>query len=141
MTVVTWPQPYLEQAIDDEIELAIAMAGGGKITRPAYVNSITPLRFDRPTRTHYTSANTPRTNSTNALDQWRRDWRAAGALSTKYGLSIRHDLEEGAVSVGTGNRRRDVTEAYADHPDKDAATMAAIVRAAIQLCAETREST
>jgi hypothetical protein len=55
------------------------------------------------------------------------------------GLSVRIDLEEGTVSVGNGSRRRDVTESYADHPSKDAAIFAAIVRAAIRVCTEARE--
>lgn len=63
---------------------------------------------------------------------WRRDWLAAGELSTKLGLSIHQDPEDGSVSVSAGSRRRNVTERYEDHPSPDAATWAAITRAAIQ---------
>lgn len=74
------------------------------------------------------------------LPKWRRDPRAAGALAIKHALNIRHDPEvEYAVTVGYGTGRRGVTEYYGAHPDREAATMAAIVRAAIQKLTEERD--
>ena len=82
----------------------------------------------------------PAPRQASPLPRWRRGWSAAGPLIGELGLSVRTDDEEGTVSVGTGSRRRDVTESYADHPDKDAAIWAAIVRAAIRVCTEAREA-
>jgi len=73
------------------------------------------------------------------LPKWRRHPRAAGALAIKHALNIRHDHEEHLVTVGYGAGRRGVTEHYCVHPDREAATMAAIVRAAIQKLTEERD--
>ena len=73
------------------------------------------------------------------LPKWRRDPRAAGALAIKHALNIRHDHEEHSVTVGYGTGRRGLTEFYGAHPDREAATMAAIVLAAIQMLTEKRD--
>ena len=133
VSVSEWPQAYLEEAIEDEIALAKVMHPGSRIERPSIITAITQLTFAAPRRTFGTSAHSPRTSPGGYIAPWRRGWQHAGPLSTELGLSIRHDTDEGTVSVGTGGGRRNVTEEYKDHPDKDAATCAAIVRAAIQL--------
>jgi len=134
---IQWEGEYIEQAIADEIELAWLKHRVRVAPESSYLISATrlvPVRGTTLLPGH--SRTTPDTWS---LPQWRRSWSAAGPLATELGLSIRHDQEEGTVSAGTGSRRRDVTEAYADHPDRDAATMAAIVRASIRMCVEARE--
>jgi hypothetical protein len=136
-----WSEEYLRQAFADEIELAWAKL------RQRYVapNPIDPsadlVRAPRRgtnliTAGHERLAFAPEVKP---LPRWRRSWSAAGPLIGELGLSVRPDDEEGTVSVGNGNRRRDVTESYADHPNKDAAICAAIVRAAIRVCTEARE--
>ena len=137
MDLSKWPQQYLEQAIDDEIALADAMHGM-KVARPAYITTVTELQATRPSRTYFSSREHPRTSSARTLDQWRRKWRAAGPLIGLLGLNVHADDDEGVVSVGVGGRRRNVSEAYADHPGKDEAVVAAIVRAAIQALNERR---
>jgi len=139
MNLSTWPQQYLEEAIDDEIALANAMHGM-KVSRPSFITTITELTAARPSRTFFTGQNHPRTSGAQRLDQWRRDWRAAGPLIGQLGLVVYADDEDQLVSVGPGGRRRNVTEAYADHPSKDEAVVAAIVRAAIQVLNEARNS-
>lgn len=136
-----WSDDYLRQAFADEIELAWAKL------RVRYVapNPIDPnadlVRAPR-RGTNLLTAGHDRlafTQEAKPLPRWRRSWSAAGPLIGELGLSVRPDDEEGTVSVGNGNRRRDVTESYADHPNKDAAICAAIVRAAIRVCTEARE--
>jgi len=137
VSVNEWPQAYLESAIDDEIALAKAMHPGAKILRPGLITPVTQLTFDYPRRTHGTSTHNARTGSGGYIAPWRRDWRAAGPLIAEFDLRILPDTDEGTVSVGTGGGRRNVTEEIADHPDKDAAIIAAMVRFATQL-AEAR---
>ena len=134
-----WDEDYLRQAFQDEIELAGVHPHyrGRRFTMPSVMSMVVDI-FPMPSR-HTHASQHSRTTLTWPLPHWRRTWNSAGPLSTELGLSVRHDLEEGTVSVGTGNRRRDVTESYAEHPDKDAATFAAIVRAAIRVCTEARE--
>jgi len=139
MNLSTWSQQYLEEAIDDEIALADALHGM-KVARPAFITSITELTASRPSRTYFSSQNHPRTSGAARLEQWRRDWRAAGPLISQLGLVIYADDEEKLVSVGLGGRRRNVTEVYADHPSKDEAVVAAIVRASIQMLNELHNS-
>jgi hypothetical protein len=137
-----WSDDYLRDVFNDEIELA-------RVHRNWFA-----LRFDAPAVMSRSENLVPRrgrslvsnasrlefsSNRPTTPPHWRRDWAAAGSLATFLSLSIRFDDEEGCVSVGNGSRRRDVTESYADHPDKDAATWAAIVRAAIRVCTEARE--
>lgn len=140
MNLLTWSQRYLEEAIDDEIALADAMHGM-KVVRPAYITTITELQSTRPSRTYFSSRNHPRTSSSMPLDKWRRSWNAAGPLIGLLGLSVHADDDEGVVSVGVGGRRRNVSESYGDHPSKDEAVVAAIVRASIRALNEARNST
>ena len=136
-----WSDEYLREAFADEIELAWA-----KLRRRYVAPSQADANADLVpaprrgsnllTAGHERLAFTPEAKP---LPRWRRSWGAAGPLIGELGLSVRPDDEEGTVSVGNGNRRRDVTESYADHPNKDAAICAAIVRAAIRVCAEARE--
>lgn len=136
---IQWEGEYLEQAIADEIELAsVHPKVRRRVVKPPVLTVSIELFPATPKGSGF-DARYARTTLAQALPRWRRTWSAAGPLATELGLSIRHDYEEGTVSAGTGSRRRDVTEAYADHPDKDAATMAAIVRAAIRMCVEARE--
>jgi hypothetical protein len=100
--------------LTEEADLCIAARRGGTLSSPG----ASRLAFS--------------TQPTSPPPHWRRDWVAAGQLSTQLGLSTYHDIEEGAVSVSAGDRRRNVTERYEDHPSKDAATWAALTRAAIQ---------
>lgn len=138
-----WDEAYLRAVFADEIALA------------AVHKNWFLRRFDAPTFLGQSESLVPRRSrsivggsnhrlefaSTRQLapPHWRRDWVAAGSLLSQLSLNVRFDDEEGTVSVGTGSRRRDVTESYADHPDKDAAILAAIVRAAIRVCTEARD--
>jgi hypothetical protein len=124
-----WPEAYLAQAIADEIELAKA-SGYSKIDVPAALTRTAPLL----------SQSTSRLQPARHLPRWRRDWVAAGELIEEFNLSIRQDEEDGTVSVGVRGRRLDVTEKYADHPDKAGAILAAIVGVSIQLRAEQRDN-
>lgn len=132
-----WAEKYLKEAIKDEIELARV-----KLLRKALMPTSLSMSVDlipAPKAGLGMNLGAARQASNPPLPKWRRDWRAAGPLVGELGLSVRTDDEEGTVSVGNGNRRRDITEAYQDHPDKDAAICAAIVRAAIRICTEARE--
>lgn len=129
-----WDEAYLRECAEDEIELARLMRFG-RFAAPAGMTRETVL-IPVPAKNSgfLRSPGVARTTfaAVGELPRWRRDWDAAGSLSTKLGLNTYHDLEEGTVSVSAGGRRRNVTESYEDHPSKDAATWAAIVRAAIQ---------
>lgn len=137
-----WSEEYIRQAFEDEIELAWAKMrrrcvapspidpSGDLRPAPRRVGAMGSLVHHRLTFANPEPAAPP---------HWRRSWNAAGPLIAELGLSVRPDDEEGCVSVGNGSRRRDVTESYADHPSKDAAIFAAIVRAAIRVCTEARE--
>jgi hypothetical protein len=130
-----WGEAYLKQCAEDEIALAQLMRLG-RFAAPAGMDKDT-LLVRAPVRgggflrgANNNQRMTP--EWTGELPRWRRDWVAAGELSTKLGLNTYHDTDEGSVSVSAGGRRRNVTERYEDHPSKDAATWAAIVGAAIQ---------
>jgi hypothetical protein len=129
-----WDEVYLRECAEDEIELA-RLLRFGRFAIPAGLTRDT-LLVPAPVKSSpfLRGPDTPRTKlgTIGELPRWRRDWVAAGELSTQLGLSIYHDPEDGSVSVSAGNRRRNVTERYEDHPSKDAATWAAIVGAAIQ---------
>ncbi|MBD8654154.1 hypothetical protein IFT68_00755 [Oxalobacteraceae sp. CFBP 13730] len=132
-----WDEDYLMEAFADEIALAkIHPLWRRTFKAPAAPTMDAQLIYSPRASTHYTGATSPRlmlsTKIVPVPPLWRRTWDAAGPLSAYLGLSIRYDDEEGAVSVGVGSGRRNVTELYADHPSKDAAALAAIVRAAIQ---------
>lgn len=138
-----WTDEYLASAFADEIALAKIHPQWRRTFKAPTVQSIdAPLIYSPRASTHYTGATSPRlTLSTNVVPVpplWRRTWAAAGALSAELGLSIRYDEDEGAVSVGVGSGRRNVTEMYANHPNKDAAACTAIVRAAIQRLTDLR---
>jgi len=132
-----WNNEYLAEAFADEIALAkLHPAWRRTFIAPAAPAIDAPLL---PTPRHFntfgSAHNSRLTFSTNAPrvpPQWRRTWAAAGTLSAELGLSIRYCDEDGTVSVGAGGGRRNVTESYVDHPDKNAAALAAITRAAIQ---------
>lgn len=142
--MTNWTQEYMKDAIRDEIALAVVHPKWNRrYTAPVSPTLETDLCQPARRGGNLLSAGSQRlafSTQPKAPPRWRRNWKAAGELSTELGLNVRHDQEEGTVSVGTGNRRRDVTEAYADHPTPDAATWAAIVRAAIQLITEQREA-
>lgn len=123
---------YLTQAIKEEIELA-KLDLGVRGTKPAGVYIDSNVYMAGPVG----SGSGIRTSE--VLPKWRRHPRAAGALAIKHSLNILHDLEEHLVSVGYGPGRRGVVEYYGAHPDHQAATMAAIVRTAIQMLTEKRD--
>jgi len=133
-----WTQQYLRECVADEIALAqLHPAYRRRYVAPSVLSMTAdlcqPVRTGRmisPGASRLTFSAT----TTAAPPRWRRDWEAAGDLHVELGLTISHDQEDGAVSVGGGGgRRRNVTERYEDHPSKTAATWAAIVGAAIQL--------
>lgn len=126
---------YLTQAIDEEIELLLL---DRKIVarKPSIVWRDSPVYEKRGAQQpegRWCGFAPPR------LPAFRRSTLEAGALAIKHALSIRHDHEECTVTVGYGTGRRGITEHYGAHPDRDAATMAAIVRAAIQMLTEQRD--
>jgi hypothetical protein len=133
-----WDEAYLKGCLEDEIALA-ALHSSWSTQRYAFPADLikdadlclAPRRGRSPTSPGMARI-TFDTTPTSPPPHWRRDWIAAGELSTQLGLSTYQDAEDGSVSVGAGNRRRNVTERYEDHPSKDAATWAAIVGAAIQ---------
>jgi hypothetical protein len=136
-----WSDDYLRQAFADEIELAWAKLRQRYIA-PTQLDALADLLPARRRGANLLSAGRDRlafAPEAKPLPRWRRSWSAAGPLIGELGLRVTPDDEEGSVSVGNGNRRRDVTESYADHPNKDAAICAAIVRAAIRVCTEARE--
>jgi hypothetical protein len=138
-----WDEEYLKGAFADEIALAkIHPQWRRTFKAPAALLMDAQLIYSPRASTHYTGATSPRlmlsTKIVPVPPLWRRTWDAAGPLSAYLGLSIRYDDEEGAVSVGVGSGRRNVTELYADHPSKDAAACTAIVRAAIQRLTDLR---
>jgi hypothetical protein len=138
-----WDDEYLKEAFADEIALAkIHPQWRRTFKAPAALLMDAQLIYSPRASTHYTGATSPRlmlsTKIVPVPPLWRRTWDAAGPLSAYLGLSIRYDDEEGAVSVGVGSGRRNVTELYAEHPSKDAAALAAIVRAAIQRLTDIR---
>jgi hypothetical protein len=128
-----WDKAYLEECAADEIELA-RLLKHGKFAAPAGMARDTLLVRVAAGRGFSGAASNPRTRlgAIGELPRWRRDWIAAGELSTQMGLNTHHDQAEGTVSVSFGSRRRNVTERYEDHPSANAATWAAITRAAIQ---------
>lgn len=136
-----WSDEYLRQAFEDEIELAWAKLRHRYVAPSPIDPNADLVRAPRRSTNMLTAGYERLTFAQEAkpLPRWRRSWSAAGPLIGELGLSVRPDNEEGTVSVGNGNRRRDVIESYADHPSKDAAICAAIVRAAIRVCAEARE--
>jgi hypothetical protein len=136
-----WDAEYLGQVFADEIELASVHPEffRRRYVAPSDVTRISPLQA-APTKNYRFESRDARTTPFMAPPFWRRSWTAAGELVSLLGLSIHQDLEEGTVSVGNGNRRRNATESFADHPSNDAAVWAAIVRAAINVCTEARES-
>jgi len=130
-----WAESYLRECIADEIALAaLHPKFRARFTAPAVLTQFATLipaprrggNLISPGMARLTFSVPPATPPC-----WRRDWSAAGPLCYLLGLTVSHDLEDGTVSAGTGNRRRNVTERYDEHPNKDAATFAAIVRAAI----------
>jgi hypothetical protein len=135
-----WDEAYLREAFADEIELARVKLRH-KVSMPRHIDMETTLTPDAP-RYGSMNARFARTTPSFPLPRWRRTWLAAGPLIGELGLEIRHDADEGTVSVGVagGSRRRGVTEAYKDHPSRDAAVMAALVRAAIQAINEARDN-
>ncbi|WP_137171404.1 hypothetical protein [Massilia sp. HP4] len=125
---------YLSQAIDEEIELLL-LDRKIVVRKPSVVWRDSPLYEQRePYREGRWCGFAPA-----PLPAFRRNQRDAGALAIKHALSVRHDYEECTVTVGYGTGRRGVTEHYGAHPDRDAAIMAAITRAAIQMLTEQRD--
>lgn len=119
-----WTQEYLRAAIRDEVGLARLL--GYTVAMPSVFTAVTELI---PTKKRGYQFLAP-ASSQDALPAWRRNWNAAGPLIGQLGLRVLPDDEDGSVSAGTGGRRN-VTERYEEHPSRDAAIMAAIVRAAI----------
>jgi hypothetical protein len=124
-----WTDAYLRAAIRQEVDLARAM--GHVVAVPNLVTAVTTLRPT--TKRGYKFMPPSYRPGDDGLPFWRRNWNAAGPLSTDLGISVIHDPHEGTVSAGAGGGRRNITESYADHPSPDAATWAAIVGAAIRL--------
>jgi hypothetical protein len=126
---------YLTQAIDEEIALAkldrnIVGARPSVVWRDAQVYPKVDRRKAEGRWCGFAPA---------PLPAYRRDARTAGELLIRRGLNVKHDHDECSVSVSYGSSRRAVTEFYGAHPDVQAATMAAITRAAIQLLTELRD--
>jgi len=130
-----YDQDYLKKAIAEEREIArlalrarTSMPGGLGLSIDSNVYLMTGAS---------NSGSGIRTSE--ILPKWRRHAHAAGALAIKHVLNIRHDHEEHSVTVGYGAGRRGVTEFYGAHPSIEFATMAAIVRCAIQKLTEQRD--
>lgn len=139
MTNKPWTDDYLRQAIKDEIELAKAKMRR-RVSMPSLITMMTDLYPDPPRGSGLVSAGAARhTLGASPLPRWRRSWSAAGPLIGELGLEIRHDTDEGLVSVSVAGERRGITEEYREHPSVDAAVMAALVRAATKAFNEARE--
>lgn len=124
-----WPVKYLKQAMADEAALAAIHPKfrhvGGRTSggmRSAGLERQT-LGLQQP-----------------SIPQWRRTKEAAGALAIELCLEMRYDTDEGTVTVSAPGQRRGRTEPFAGHPSQEAAIMAAIVRAAIQIITEARDN-
>jgi len=133
-----WTEQYLRECVSDEIALAFLHPKfRRRYAAPTLLDRMAPIVPAARRGTSLISGGMARLTFSAVQPElpprWRRDWEAAGDLHIELGLPISHDLEDGTVSVGAGGRRRNVTERYADHPSKAAATWAAIVGAAIQL--------
>ena len=135
----TWTQEYLKEAMRDEIALA-ALLNHGKCKMPARPTMYEPVVRISAARIGHGTLGSSWGDNPAPIPQWRRNWSSAGSLISKLALKISNDTDEGTVSVGASDRRRSVTEAYADHPSVDAAIWAAITRAAIALLTEMRDS-
>ena len=137
--MTTWTQKYLKEAMADEVALA-GLLKFGKCKLPARPSMFDPIVRVSAARAGHGTLGSGLGGSAALIPQWRRNWSSAGPLIGKLALKIGHDHDEGTVSVGASDRRRSVTEAYADHPSVDAAIWAAITRAAIQLLTDARDS-
>jgi len=135
-TQIEWQHEYLAECVKDEIKLAFLHPKFRRRFNPPIVLTQTAPIIQAARMGHaFSLGGQPRLSFAGAQPSpppcWRRDWSGAGPLQVELGLTIVHDQDEGTVSAGTGNRRRNTTERYCEHPSPDAATMAAIVRAAI----------
>lgn len=143
MKVLNWQQAYTADAIADEIALAAAHPKyhKRKVIRPRTLSSTKALEFAPAKGTVLAGSAAVHGGLGNDLvPQWRRNWGAAGPLIADLFLSVRHDPDEGEVTVSANGRRRGHTERYADHPGVDEAVVAAIVRAATQIFTEARDA-
>ena len=137
--MTTWTEEYLKEAMRDEIALA-ALLNHGKCKMPARPTMYEPIVRISAARTGHGTLGSGLGGNQAPIPQWRRNWSSAGPLIGKLSLKISHDQDEGTVSAGASDRRRSITEAYADHPSVDAAIWAAITLAAIALLTEMRDS-
>jgi hypothetical protein len=137
-----WDEQYLRECVDDEIALAaVHPKHRRRVSMPSLITLDTELFPDPPRGNFLMSGGASRQTLSTPLPRWRRDWNAAGPLIGELGLEIRHDPDEGTVSVNVvGGGRRGTTEEYRDHPSRDAAVMAALVRAATKAFIEARDN-
>jgi hypothetical protein len=143
MNVLTWPEKYIKEAIQDEIALAAAHPKycRRKVTRPSTYSATTLLDFAPHRGGSIVSPGLQRTSLGNDhVPKWRRSWNDLGPLIAELGLDIRQDHDESTVTVCANGRRRGHTEHIAEHPGQDEAVVAAIVRAATQVFIEAREA-
>jgi hypothetical protein len=137
-TQTEWTEQYLREAIRDEIELA-SVKLRHRVVMPRLITIDAMLTPEPPRAGRLISPGAARqTFGATPLPRWRRSW-AAGQLIGELSLEIRQDPDEGTVQASAVGQRRGVIEAYADHPSKDAAIWAALVRMAIRVCTEARE--
>lgn len=127
------PDPYLAQAIADEMALA-PLLGWGRIEQPT---AITPGVYVRGSN-HSTFAHESGIETVSIggwwLPRWRRDW-SAGELIGLLGLSIEQD--DHTVKVHHQHQYA-VIAAFDAHPSRDAAIQFALVQVATQILTERR---
>jgi hypothetical protein len=143
MNLLIWTEKYSKQAIQDEIALAAAHPKycRRKVIKPRTFSVSTLLDFASYGGGSLVSPGLQRTTLGNDhVPQWRRSWNAIGPISTELGLEIRHDRDEGTVTVCASGERRGHTEQYKDHPGVDEAVVAALVRKATEIYTEAREA-
>ena len=68
--------------------------------------------------------------NTEKVPRWTRNWAACGALMTSFAVSL-NSQKEGGETCGSRVTAGPVTVHAADHPSRERAVMAAVVKAAI----------
>lgn len=124
------PNPYLVQAIADELALA-PLLGWYDIGRPDYATRLGIIWGSHPDERDPIENKPTRT----MMPRWRRSWDGAGELIAPFHLSIiRHELGVIVSAPFVEN----VWASFAEHPTGDDAIRWAIVQAAMSVLADCK---